>query len=129
MRKHTCIHTYTDTRSLTFFGYIRRHCGYDFQQFINASIEHEGKYSSDCAASKEYDMPCQGPEVACENQSNLINFFLRAHHNVDKHTKPCKQMWSQEMALDAYQNVTGFCSTCIVWGTVPICKTTDCSPN
>lgn len=39
------------------------HCGYDFQLFIEASIEHEGTYSSACAASKEYDMPCQGPKV------------------------------------------------------------------
>ena len=30
---------------------------------------------------------------ACQNQSNLVNFFLRAHYNVDTLTKPCKKLW------------------------------------
>jgi hypothetical protein len=29
-------------------------------------------------ASVQYNMPCQGPVKACESQSNLVNFFLRA---------------------------------------------------
>ena len=30
---------------------------------------------------------------ACANQANLVNFFLRAHFNVDTLTKPCKKLW------------------------------------
>jgi hypothetical protein len=33
------------------------------------------------------------PSQACANQANLVNFFLRAHFNVDTLTKPCKKLW------------------------------------
>lgn len=75
-------------------------------------------------------MPCQAPDVACLNQNNLVNFFLRAHHSVDVKTKPCKALWSPQMAAEAYTYQTDFCATCIVWGTTPLCKAvgeTDCS--
>lgn len=75
-------------------------------------------------------MPCQPPDVACLTQTNLVNFFLRAHHSVDVKTKPCKALWSPQMAAEAYTYQTDFCATCIVWGSTPLCKTvgeTDCS--
>jgi len=75
-------------------------------------------------------MPCQSPDVACLTQTNLVNFFLRAHHSVDVKTKPCKTLWSPQMAAEAYTYQTDFCATCIVWGSTPLCKAvgeTDCS--
>ena len=78
------------------------HCGLDLAEFIRASEENEGTYAADCAASEEYGMPCQGPALACTNGTLLVNFFLRAHHNVDIHTKPCKPMWSPAQATAAY---------------------------
>jgi hypothetical protein len=30
---------------------------------------------------------------ACSNQANLVNFFLRAHYNVQTLTQPCKRLW------------------------------------
>lgn len=52
-------------------------------------------------------MPCQAPPTACASQSNLINFFLRAHFNVDTLTKPCKQLWSPAQAHEAYAEQQG----------------------
>ncbi|GAB5037905.1 augmenter of liver regeneration [Nannochloropsis oceanica] len=104
--------------------------GYAFGQFIIANIDNDGSFSPACQASTEYNMPCQAPDVACLNQNNLVNFFLRAHHSVDVKTKPCKALWSPQMAAEAYTYQTDFCATCIVWGTTPLCKAvgeTDCS--
>jgi len=101
------------------------HCGYDFSQFIKVNEKYENTtnpYQEECSASLEYDMPCQGPQTACESQKNLVNFFLRAHHNVDKLTKPCKPLYSPEQASIAYSNQQNFCATGIVYGTEPICK-------
>lgn len=67
-------------------------------------------------------MPCRTPETACLTQSNLVNFFLRAHYNVDTLTKPCKSLWSPQQAYEAYAYITDWCATGIVWGTLPICK-------
>ena len=57
------------------------HCGYDFIQFIKTNDLYEGKdpWNPACKGSQQYNMPCQGPTTACENQANLVNFFLRAH--------------------------------------------------
>jgi len=99
-------------------------------QFIIANIENAGTFSSACQASSEYNMPCQPPSVACLTQINLVNFFLRAHHSIDVKTKPCKALWSPQMAAEAYTYQTDFCATCIVWGSTPLCKTlgeTGCS--
>lgn len=100
------------------------HCGYDFAEFIQTNEEHEGSdpYFAGCGGSEEYNMPCQGPVTACLNQSNLVNFFLRAHHNVDVLTKPCKPLWSPQQAQEAYEYQQDFCATGIVYGTSPICK-------
>jgi hypothetical protein len=100
------------------------HCGYDFKQFILANEENEksNPYAPACSSCKEYNMPCQGIVTACQNQQNLVNFFLRAHHNVDKLTKPCKPLYSPQQAAEAYTNQQNFCATGIVYGTEEICK-------
>lgn len=54
--------------------------------------------------------------------ASLVNFFLRAHHNVDTHTKPCKNIYSPALAANMYTTQQGFCATGIVWGTEPICR-------
>ena len=56
------------------------HCGYDFKSFIQTNNAFEGvdPFNPTCQASVQYNMPCQGPTTACESQSNLVNFFLRA---------------------------------------------------
>lgn len=80
-------------------------CGLDFLDFITKNELFAGTYEYDeCAASLEFDMPCQPPEVACTTRSYLVNFFLRAHHNVDGHTKPCKKLWSPQEAAITYGN-------------------------
>ena len=56
-------------------------------------------------------MPCQAPSTACASQSNLVNFFLRAHYNVDTLTKPCKQLWSPAQASEAYAEQQGKTTT------------------
>lgn len=109
------------------------HCGFDFQQFINVNRENENKdpYNPECASCKAYNMPCQSPETACQNRANLVNFYLRAHHNVDKLTKPCKPLYSPQQAAEAYTYEQNFCATTIVYGTEEICKNkgqTGCAP-
>ncbi|TFJ83153.1 hypothetical protein NSK_005542 [Nannochloropsis salina CCMP1776] len=104
-------------------------CGYTFGEFILANIEHADTFSPACQASQDLNMPCQTPAQACATQSSLVNFFLRAHHRVDQRTQPCKSLWTPAMAAEAYAYQPDFCATCIVWGTVPLCKSvgeTDC---
>lgn len=99
------------------------HCGYDFQQFIQANALYDGTFNPACKASVAYNMPCQSVPVACSSQANLVNFFLRAHYNVDTLTKPCKKLWTPSMAAAAYGQVTDFCANNIVYGTVQLCRT------
>lgn len=56
-------------------------------------------------------MSCQAPSIACASQSNLVNFFLRAHFNVDTLTKPCKRLWSPAQAHEAYAEQQGKSTT------------------
>ena len=103
-------------------------CGLDFLDFITKNELFAGTYDYDsCAASLEYDMPCQPPEVACTTRSYLVNFFLRAHHNVDRHTKPCKKLWSPQEAEITYGNEF-LCASCVVWGKcgkIGLCRADD----
>lgn len=91
-------------------------------QFIIANNEFSGTYNPACAANAAYGMRCTTPTQACINQTALVSFFLRAHHAVDRLTKPCKSLWTVNDAEQAYAYQTDFCATCIVWGTLPICK-------
>ena len=100
------------------------HCGYDFISFIkvNDLYENSDPFNPACKGSRAYNMPCQGPVTACSNQANLVNYFLRAHYNVDTLTKPCKKLWTPSMAAAAYGQVEDFCANNIVFGTEQLCK-------
>lgn len=69
-------------------------------------------------------MPCATPAEACQDQSSLVAYFLRAHYAVGRLTNPCGRLWTLEDAQRAYAYENDFCATCIVWGTLPICKET-----
>lgn len=98
------------------------HCGYDFSQFIVDNIEHAGTFNQSCKANATYAMPCTTPAQACATRELLIPFFLRAHHNVDSHNKPCKPLWSRQQAADAFLVQPGFCATSIVNGRYELCR-------
>ena len=102
------------------------HCGYDFQQFLAANELYASRgdhWNAMCAGSQAYNMPCAGPMTgACDSQSGLVNFFLRAHYNVDRLNKPCKKLWTPSMAAAAYGQVEDFCATCQVVGTKELCR-------
>lgn len=91
------------------------HCGYDFKSFLQTNILYENTFNPACQASVQYNMPCQGAVKACESQSNLVNFFLRAHANVRANTQPCSKLWSPAMAAAAYTNKYAFCANNIVY--------------
>lgn len=89
-------------------------------QFIDTNNAHAGTAHPACYPA--HSMPCTSPAQACENQTGVVSFFLRAHHAVDQLTKPCKKLWTLEEASQAYAYEPDFCATTIVWGTWPICK-------
>jgi hypothetical protein len=91
-------------------------------QFIVANIENAGTYSPACQANATFAMPCETIEDACHTRPSLISFFLRAHHNVDTHNKPCKPLWSREQAFDAFAFQLNFCATGVVYGEYPLCR-------
>ena len=90
-------------------------------QFIVANIENAGTYSPACQANATFAMPCETIEDACHTRPSLISFFLRAHHNVDTHNKPCKPLWSREQAFDAFAFQLNFCATGVIYGEYPLC--------
>lgn len=94
-----------------------------FSFFPQVNALYDGTFNPACRASVPYNMPCTSVATACSSQANLVNFFLRAHYNVDALTKPCKQLWTPAMAAAAYGQYTDFCANNIVYGTVPLCRT------
>jgi len=99
------------------------HCGYDFSHFIVGNIVANGTFDElSCAASITFHMPCLDVETSCSSRINLISFFLRAHHTVDTHTKPCKPLWSSEESAGAYLFQPNFCATGIVNGDYKLCR-------
>lgn len=91
-------------------------------QFIVSNIENAGTYSPACKANATYAMPCTTVETACATRPELIAFFLRAHHNVDTHNKPCKPLWSRQQAADAFLLDPYFCAQSIVNGQYRLCR-------
>jgi hypothetical protein len=73
-------------------------------------------------ANTTFAMPCTNITTACSTRELLIPYFLRAHHNVDTHNKPCKPLWSRTQAADAFLVQTNFCATGIVNGDYVICR-------
>lgn len=92
------------------------------RQFIVNNIEYAGTFDPACAANATYKMPCTTVETACVRRELLVDFFLRAHHNVDIHNKPCKPLWTRQQAIDAFAVMPNFCATGIVYGLHELCR-------
>jgi hypothetical protein len=92
------------------------------QKFIVANTEHAGTYSAACQANATFSMPCTTVETACSTRPALVAFFLRAHHNVDTHNKPCKPLWSREQAAETFAKEPFFCATAIVDARFSLCR-------
>ncbi|GAX84633.1 hypothetical protein CEUSTIGMA_g12054.t1 [Chlamydomonas eustigma] len=90
-------------------------CGLDLKEFIENNEVLEGTFNDKCAASEEYGMPCQSVEAACTTQPYLVNWFLRAHYNVGRHTNPCRTLWTPEQAAKVYGSEL-LCAKNVVWG-------------
>ena len=68
------------------------HCANDFLNFVQ-----EG--------AKNFYEPKRGEPLAvtaCESRGALVDFFLQAHNNVNRHTNPQRGSWSKEEAADRY---------------------------
>jgi len=91
-------------------------------QFIVVNIQNANTFSPACQGNTTFAMPCETVEETCRSRPSLIAFFLRAHHNVDSHNKPCKPLWSREQAFDAFAFQLNFCATGVVYGEYPLCR-------
>lgn len=65
------------------------HCANDFLNFV-------------MRGAKGFYEPTRVVTSACQSREALVEFFLQAHNNVNRHTNPQRGSWSKEEARDRY---------------------------
>lgn len=74
------------------------HCGYHLQEFIVLNEQLSGNESEACLGR------CTGAEDICRSQAALVDFFARAHNNVNMHNYKSRPNWTASMVYEAYAN-------------------------
>merc|ERR1719162_2871357 len=74
------------------------HCGYHLQEFIVFN-EHFSNQSREKCLGK-----CTSAEEICGSQDALVDFFARAHNNVNILNNRCLKMWNKADVYKAYES-------------------------
>jgi len=76
------------------------HCGYHFLQFVVFNEKWEGRNMTKCRGL------CSTTKESCATRMNLVDFFARAHNNVNANNYPCRPSWTAAHVIEAYNSST-----------------------
>jgi hypothetical protein len=74
------------------------HCGYHLLEFIVFNDKWSGQNMTKCRGV------CTTVEQICGTKMDLVDFFVRAHNNVNANNYPCRRMWNASDVLQAYSS-------------------------
>lgn len=97
--------TTTQQRCIDFLGGLAwmipcPHCGYHLNEFIVFNEKWSGQNKTECRGV------CTSPEEICATQMKLVDFFARAHNNVNVNNYPQRVAWTASQVVDAYSSFT-----------------------